>query len=121
MDESARASTWTRLIADGLTTFVAQVDSQIVGWATTSTGRDPDAPVPSELEGLYILQSMYGTGDGQQLLDAAIGSQPAYLWMLDNNPRAEAFYARNRFARDATEQEHNMVGTLARIVQLVRH
>lgn len=117
----ARAANWTRLIADGLTTFVAQAGNRIVVWATTNTGRDPDSPVPCELEGLFILQSVYGTGVGQQLLDATIGSRPAYLWMLDSNPRAEAFYIKNRFAHDGAEQEHGMVGTLARIVRLVRH
>jgi hypothetical protein len=29
------------------------------------------------------------------LLDAAVGSAPAFLWVAVDNPRAHAFYARN--------------------------
>ena len=32
------------------------------------------------------LYQVYGTGPGQRLLDAAIGEEPAYLWMLDDDP-----------------------------------
>ncbi len=42
------------------------------------------------------------TGAGQLLLDAAIGAGDAYLWMMDDNPRAEAFYLRNGFVRDGS-------------------
>ncbi len=121
LDENALAVSWAHRIANGLLAFVAQADSQTVGWATTSTGRDPDSPVPCELEGLYILQSLYGTGVGQLLLDAAIGSQPAYVWMLDDNPRAEAFYRKNRFTRDGAEMDGRMAGTLVHVVRFIRH
>lgn len=81
---------------------VAELDGRIVGWANTSGGRDADAPRPLELEGLYTLDEVHGTGVGQALLDAAIGDRPAYLWALDRNPRAHAFYRRNGFAEDGT-------------------
>lgn len=38
-----------------------------------------------------VLASHYGSGAGQQLLDAAVGDGGAYLWIADENPRALAF------------------------------
>lgn len=83
--------------------WVAEVDGEIVGWANTSAGRDDDAPCDVELEGLYVLDAFHGTGIGQALLDAAIGDRHAYLWVLDDNPRAQAFYRRNGFTPDGVE------------------
>lgn len=84
--------------------WVAEVDGRVVGWANTSAGRDADAPRDLELEGLYVLDAHHGTGVGQALLDAAVGERPAYLWALDDNPRAHAFYRRNGFVADGAEK-----------------
>ena len=78
--------------------------AEVVGWANTSAGRDPDRPRDLELEGLYVLDAYHGTGVGQALLDAAIGERPAYLWALAENPRAHAFYRRNGFVADGAEK-----------------
>jgi GNAT superfamily N-acetyltransferase len=79
-------------------------DGEVVGWANTSAGREPDRPRDLELEGLYVLDAHHGTGVGQALLDAAIGARPAYLWALAENPRAHAFYRRNGFVADGAEK-----------------
>ncbi|WP_350348224.1 GNAT family N-acetyltransferase [Agromyces sp. G08B096] len=84
--------------------FVAEVDGEVVGWANTSAGRGEDLPRALELEGLYVLQSFHGAGVGQALLDRALGDRPAFLWALDRNPRAHAFYRRNGFELDGTEK-----------------
>ncbi len=68
----ARGSLWTRIIGEHLT----DVCDDVIGWVTTSAGRDPDRPRPVELEGIYVLAAHHGTGAGQELLDAAIGSSP---------------------------------------------
>lgn len=60
----------------------------------------PPAPESWELFKLYALERGLGSGAGQQLLDAAIGDRPAYLWMMANNPRAQRFYQRNGFRPD---------------------
>jgi GNAT superfamily N-acetyltransferase len=84
--------------------WVAEVDGEVVGWANTSGGRDADAPRDLELEGLYVLDEHHGAGVGQALVDAALGGRPAYLWALDDNPRAQAFYRRNGFAPDGSSK-----------------
>lgn len=72
-----------------------------VAIATFGPGRDEDRP-DFELHHIYTLRSTHGTGLGQRLLDTAIGTRAAYLWILDDNPRAERFYVRNGFGPDGT-------------------
>lgn len=68
-----------------------------------------------ELWALYILSSHYGTGLGQALLDAAIGTAPATLWVAEDNPRARSFYARNGFTPDGTRNVDAAADDLAEI------
>ena len=84
--------------------WVAVVDDEIVGFACTSRGHEPGAPRELQLEAIYVLEGHHGTGVSQALVDAAIGDLPAYLWALDDNPRAHAFYRRNGFELDGGEQ-----------------
>lgn len=121
LEEAPRAVRWAESIQDDVTdVFVAAKDGRIVGWASASAGRDEDAPLGRELEGIYILQEVYGTGGGQRLLDMAIGAEPAYLWILDGNPRAEAFYRKNGFDRDGVERDGRMSGHPVHIVRMTR-
>lgn len=84
--------------------WVAVVDDEIVGFAATSIGHERGAPRELQLEAIYVLEGHHGTGVGQALVDSAIGDRPAYLWALDDNPRAHAFYRRNGFELDGAEQ-----------------
>lgn len=65
-------------------------------------GREADVVRPLELEGIYVLAAAHGSGAGQALLDASLGDRPAFLWVAEHNPRAEAFYRRNGFRRDGS-------------------
>ena len=121
LEVEPRVSRWAAIIEDDITdVYVAESASGIVGWATSSDGRDEDRPVTRELEGIYLLEAVYGSGAGQDLLAAAIGDEPAYLWMLDDNPRAEAFYRRNGFERDGVAREQRMAGTVILVIRMVR-
>jgi ribosomal protein S18 acetylase RimI-like enzyme len=121
LDVDRRSRMWTALLTKGQTdAFVAERDGAVVGWATAGAGRDVDAPVDCELEGLYVLSEVYGSGVGQQLLDAAIGDAAAYLWVMDGNGRAEAFYRRNRFARDGTTKHETIGGAALPVIRMTR-
>lgn len=87
---------------DGVTNWIA-FDGQRrpVGIASSGPGRDDDRP-DFELHHIYTLDWTHGSGLGQQLLETAIGDSPAYLWILNDNPRAERFYVRNGFVPDGT-------------------
>ncbi len=116
-----RERRWGELLrSGGLATWVAVEGTVVVGFANSSEGRDHDSPRPLELQAIYVLASHHGTGAGQDLLDAVIGSAPAYLWVADDNPRARAFYARNGFVTDGTTKLGPLVGTDVLETRLVR-
>ena len=55
-----------------------------------------------------------------QLADAALGDDPASLWVLEDNPRARAFYRRHGFDPDGAVKTHTVDGAAIREVRLVR-
>ena len=82
----------------------------IVEVRTGPSGWELDRSLPPpgprrQLIKLYTLPRAHGTGLGQALLDTAIGADSAYLWIMAGNPRAEAFYRRNRFVPDGLAAE----------------
>ena len=101
--------------------WVAESDGVIIGFASAGASRDEDAsPGERELYAIYVLAEHYGSGAGQALLDAAIGDHPASLWVLADNPRAHAFYARNGFVADGSWKDDDQWGEPVREVRLVR-
>lgn len=108
LDEQRRAASWARLIDSSETrVWAAELDGTIVGWITTGDGRDEDAPVDQELEGIYTLAAVHGSGAGQSLLDTALGASAAYLWVLEDNPRAGVLPAQRLRARRHEETDHD--------------
>lgn len=86
---------------------VAERDGVIVGfaWAGPSIAAEGvQPPCDRQLYAIYISAAQYGSGVGQALLDAALGTQPAVLWVAKENPRATSFYLRNGFRFDGVEQ-----------------
>ena len=121
LDLSERTAGWASILAEGGTeVFVALEGTRVIGWASASAGRDPDAPRARELEGIYVLASHHGSGAAQGLLDASIGGEPAFLWMAEDNPRALAFYRRNGFAPDGVATSKPLAGTPVAVLRLVR-
>ena len=79
------------------------------------TGVDADF----ELFVLNVRPEYRGTGLAQQLHDRAVGNRAAFLWVLEVNPRARAFYARNGYRPDgATKIEERIFD--APIIRMVR-
>ncbi|HZA72323.1 MAG TPA: GNAT family N-acetyltransferase, partial [Propionibacteriaceae bacterium] len=82
---------------------IVEVRTGPSGWEL-DRGLPPPGP-RCQLVKLYTLPRAHGTGLGQALLDTAIGTDSAYLWIMAGNPRAEAFYRRNRFVPDGLATE----------------
>ena len=80
--------------------IAVDANNAVVGFADAGPGRDEDGPVPLELYSIYILARAQGIGLGSALVGAAIGESPAYLWVLEDNLRAQAFYRRHGFQPD---------------------
>jgi ribosomal protein S18 acetylase RimI-like enzyme len=101
-----RATRWARKLAGTPTsaTWLAESDGELIGFASSGTTVDADRPRELELQAIYVLAKAHGTGVGQALLDAAVDSGPACLWVAEDNPRAQAFYRRNGFELNGTRK-----------------
>ncbi|WP_354962164.1 GNAT family N-acetyltransferase [Arthrobacter sp. Bi83] len=64
----------------------------------------PGTSSVTELWGIYLLSAYHGSGLGQRLLEATIGTENAMLWVAQDNPRAQAFYRRNGFSPNGTRK-----------------
>lgn len=121
LDPRDRLERWRRIIDEpSVAVCVAEVDAAVVGWATAGPGREAEAVRPLELEGIYVLAGAHGSGAGQGLLDAVLGDRPAFLWVAEHNPRAEAFYRRNGFRRDGTVKHEPVAQHSITAVRMVR-
>ncbi|MFE6646517.1 GNAT family N-acetyltransferase [Nocardioides sp. NPDC057772] len=119
-ERAERIGRWrTNLEAGPIATLVAEdeVPGRLLGFASAGPAREavPGLP-PLELSALYVRAERYGTGLGHRLLEKAIGSSPAHLWVLDGNQRATAFYERQGFRFDG-EAKDEPVGLHRRMVR----
>ncbi|MFK4089911.1 GNAT family N-acetyltransferase [Kribbella sp. NPDC020789] len=106
-----RIDRWTQALAAGdVSRWIAvdpaaqSVRDRVAGFAMSSPGRDGDSPVPLELQAIYTRAAWWGSGLGTRLLDVAVGKDPAYLWVFEDNERALGFYRRRGFAPDGTRK-----------------
>lgn len=106
---------------DEFVRMAALIDGDIVGFIGAGPARDQVAPRDRELYFIYLLEHVHGNGIGQQLLDAAVGIEPCYLWVAkENSARTFGFLARNGFVADGSEKVHPFLGTEITEVRLVR-
>jgi GNAT superfamily N-acetyltransferase len=86
-----RATMWRRYPP-----LVAEVDGEIVGFASVGPSQDPDGD--GELYAIYVEPRYWGAGFGRELMAAAeqrlreLGHREAFLWVFEDNPRAHRFY-----------------------------
>jgi ribosomal protein S18 acetylase RimI-like enzyme len=90
--------------------WVARDDEGIVGLATSGPPRDGDAPRPLELYAINLLSRAHGTGLASDLMARAIGQHPAYLWVLEGNDRAIAFYRKHGFTDEGGRKPEPATG-----------
>jgi ribosomal protein S18 acetylase RimI-like enzyme len=105
LDVEAFAEKWRSRMSDplaGTIRLVVRDDEGIVGFSTAGPPRIDDPPVDLELYAINLLPRAHGTGVADQLLDRTIGDRPAYLWVIEGNERAIAFYRRRGFADDGS-------------------
>lgn len=86
---------------------IAESSGKIIGFAFSGPSVGPpgqELPRDRQLFSINVAAEHYGAGVGQALLDATADDAPAMLWVAKDNPRAVAFYLRNGFEFDGTEQ-----------------
>jgi ribosomal protein S18 acetylase RimI-like enzyme len=91
-----------------------------VGWLTAGTSPEDDAPTDLELMGLYITSQWYGSGVAHALIQAGIGDRDAFLWVLKDNPRAQAFYRKEGFELDGVEKYYTLGPSDVLIARMTR-
>ncbi len=99
-DVEARQAMWREGLAreprPDSATFVAELDGEVVGFASVGACRDEDGP--GELYAIYLHPSCWNRGIGRTLLERAEQSlrasdfREALLWVLEGNDRGERFY-----------------------------
>ena len=114
LDVAAFAERWRRRLAGELPgrTWVARDEEGLVAFASSGPGRDADAPVELELYAINLLDRAQGTGLADALMERTVGDAPAYLWVLDGNERAMAFYRRHGFVDQGGRKAEPDTGNL---------
>jgi GNAT superfamily N-acetyltransferase len=117
---AARIERWRGIIDAGSSANLMawSPEGRLLGFSSTGPGRDSsdDGLPPLELMALYARADVHGTGVGYALCEAAVGSSPAYLWVLDGNERATRFYERQGFGFDGATKPED-VGLERRMVR----
>jgi RimJ/RimL family protein N-acetyltransferase len=116
-DRAARDANMARLMAAPETEsfLVAIRDDAVVGFIVLGRSRDADRPGETELSALYFDPTEFGSGFASELVDAALGARPAYLWVAELNGRARRFYEKLRFANDGTRRDNDTLFDQAEI------
>ncbi|HUZ81102.1 MAG TPA: GNAT family N-acetyltransferase [Gaiellaceae bacterium] len=100
----------------GWTTFVAERDSVVNGFASVGPSRDERGI--GELYAIYVRPEEWSTGTGRALIERAeLELRGAYseatLWVLEDNPRARAFYERAGWSPDGERKSEERWGVRA--------
>ncbi len=100
----------------GWTTFVAEHDGVVMGFASLGPSRDERGV--GELYAIYVEPEEWSTGAGRALLERAETElrnryAEATLWVLEDNPRARRFYERAGWAPDGARKADVRMGVRA--------
>jgi ribosomal protein S18 acetylase RimI-like enzyme len=120
LDPTIGPARWRERIEDpsGVSWWVARDEQGIVGMTTSGPPRDDDAPAPVELYAINLLDRAHGTGLADELMAHAIGDGPAYLWVLEGNGRAQAFYRKQGFTDEGGRKPEPETGVVE--IRMVR-
>lgn len=107
--------------------LVAQVDKELVGFATFGPARDTDLEEKNsaELVAINISPEYWRQAIGSQLLSSVIDSVKGkytnlYLWVAENNIRAISFYERYGFNPDGKTKTDNSHGDIVELRYVAR-
>jgi GNAT superfamily N-acetyltransferase len=114
-DIEARQRAWREGLAreqrPGSATFVAELEGEVVGFASVGRSRDEQAENEGELYAIYLLPAYWDRGIGRALIERAeesmraFGFERAILWVLEGNERGERFYRAAGWTVDGRKQE----------------
>ena len=100
----------------GWTTVVVEHDGVVRGFASVGPSRDERGT--GELYAIYVEPEQWSTGTGRALIERAeellrVSYDEATLWVLEDNPRARAFYERAGWSPDGERKSEVRWGVRA--------
>jgi len=119
LDIERRTTAWTEILQKNeSTTFVAEIEKEVVGFCSLMASRDDDADKATigEIAALYVSPRHWRRGVGRHLGEWALaearknGCSTATLWVLKTNSLAQRYYEAIGFVRDGAEKMRNFDG-----------
>lgn len=110
----------------GVYTLVAEDSGVYAGTASVGPSRFSEYEGSGEVISLYLLPEYTGRGIGRALLEAALGEletmgfDEVFLWVLEGNARARAFYERVGFIHSGEILEDEIGGRPLRELRYVK-
>jgi len=100
----------------GWSTFVVERGGSVIGFASVGPSRDEEGL--GELYAIYVDPDAWSTGAGRALIERCEATlagryDEATLWVLEDNPRARAFYERGGWAPDGARKAEERWGVRA--------
>jgi ribosomal protein S18 acetylase RimI-like enzyme len=100
--------------------LVAEQRDRVVGFVSVGPERSENRL--GELYAIYVLPDAWGSGAGAALMQEALvrlraSFEDAILWVLEDNPRARAFYERFGWRVDGGTREETFLETPVREVR----
>ena len=125
--EGIPAGNWVPHLEQAGRESLLLVDGErVVGVAGCCASRTPELAGWGEVASLYLLPEYWGKGWGKRLFSAAVeeleamGYRNLFLWVLEGNSRARAFYERMGFRPSGTCREDEIGGMAVRELQYRR-
>ena len=122
LDVHGRTLRWEKAISAGDALILVAVDEsgEIVGVVSSLPGTSEEDLPPLRLDVLYTASKTHGSGLGKKMVDAAIGEDPAYLWVLEGNPGAQRFYEKLGFRCDGATEKNWIQEVEVNTLRMVR-
>lgn len=108
---------WTPILRDSPHVgFILKADDEFVATSSVSTARDEKMNGWGEIISIYVLPRYFSKGYGKKLFSYVVcylnenGFKNIYLWVLEKNQQARAFYERNGFFPNGDKATINIGG-----------
>lgn len=122
--DNISSTNWVGSISrPGRYSLVVLENGKYIGTSSFGKSRITDLPEYGEIISIYLLPEYMGKGYGEKLLNAALdelnkrGYKKIYLWVLEENSRARAFYEKMGFVQSNRFLDDNIGGKQLREIQ----
>ena len=122
--DSLPAGNWVPYLKQaGRESLILLDGDSVIGAAGCCASRVPELAGWGEIASIYLLPEYWGKGWGKLLFSAAVeqleamGCRKLFLWVLEGNQRARAFYERMGFRPSGIDRDDELGGRPVREIQ----